>query len=129
MLYIFKSIEAMDQTTLIILSVFAIIILVYLLLPKADKIKVRSNKSYILFYRPSCPACVAFKPTWEKITQMINAECVSYNTEDPNTTTLIEQGGFDVPTIPTIYEVTERGKTKYEGLRTLEHIKNWAERS
>ena len=124
--------EINEQT--IIIAVEIEIILVYLLLPnlskQSKKISVGQG-SLVLFYRPTCPACVNFKPIWNDIKTNAGCKTIEFSTDDPDAEKVIKRYNLKVPTIPTIYKTNFDFSEweKFEGARSYDSIKNWAERS
>jgi len=122
----------LDDSTVIAIALVLVILFVYVLLPylgKRNTIAVpRSTISLVLFHRPSCSACVGFKPLWAKIKGSINCVTAEYDVLDPKTSDLIKRHNLSVPTIPTIYKLGVNGWEKFNGDRSYTSIKNWAER-
>lgn len=123
----------LDDNTVIVIGLVIVILFVYLLLPYLGgkrKITVpHQGTKLVLFYRPTCPACVGFKPLWETIGSSVNCTIAEYNTDEPQAAEVIKANNLSVPTIPTIYKVSVNGWEKFNGDRSYDSIKNWAERS
>jgi hypothetical protein len=120
----------LDIPTVVAL-VIGIIILVYILLPSNVKSINVGRGSLVLFHRPSCPACVGFKPTWHDIQKYGNCRTIEFNTENPETELVITRYNLSVQGVPTLYKVNADFTRweKFEGQRQYNIIKNWAERS
>lgn len=122
----------LDDNTVIVIGLVIVILFVYLLLPYLGgnrKIRVpNAGTKLVLFYRPDCPACVGFKPLWGTITSSVNCDTAEYNVNEPQAADVIKSNNLSVPTIPTIYKVTVNGWEKFNGDRSYNSIKNWAER-
>ena len=122
----------LDDNTVIVIGLVIVILFVYLLLPYLGgnrKIRVpNAGTKLVLFYRPDCQACVGFKPLWGTITSSVNCDTVEFNVNEPQAAEVIKSNNLSVPTIPTIYKVTVNGWEKFNGDRSYDSIKNWAER-
>jgi thiol-disulfide isomerase/thioredoxin len=64
----------------------------------------------VLFYKPTCPACIKMKPEWAKFKQLSN----KYREIDISNG---KPSDFNFNTVPSIFLVTPKYRKKYEGDR------------
>ncbi len=123
----------LSDETVIAIALVIVILFVYVLLPylgSRNKIVIRDPQTkLVLFYRPDCPACVRFKPLWGEIKGSINCQTVDFDVNEPQAAEMIKSNNLSVPTIPTIYKLSVNGWEKFNGDRSYNSIKNWAERA
>lgn len=83
------------------------------------------KKRVIFFFKPTCPYCVEFYPTWIELTVEIEGEAINGN-EDGSSEMMSD---YNVKSYPTI--ILKRGNDwkKYEGNRSkndiLEKLRNF----
>jgi thiol-disulfide isomerase/thioredoxin len=84
--------------------------------PKTSKTK---PDRVVLFFRPTCPACVAFKPTWDDVVKsMPHQKFEEVDTDKPGSDAREKYYGVDITSVPTMFLVTGKVVTKYEGSRS-----------
>ncbi len=84
--------------------------------------RVNVSNRVVLFFRPSCPACQEFKPTWEGLKQELKITFEDVNTESANASAKEKQYGVEVMSVPSIFIIVDGKVSKYEGNRDRDSL-------
>ena len=79
--------------------------------------KIDVSNRVVLFFRPSCPACQEFKPTWDALKQELHITFEDVNTEDAGAATKERQYGVEIMSVPSILIIVDGKVRKHEGPR------------
>jgi thioredoxin-like negative regulator of GroEL len=98
-------------------AIVIIILLIYWFRPQ-------DNYKLLYFYKPTCPACVAFKPIWESITKQLQRNCIPKEIDTTTKEGSSYSDNFEIKAVPTLILLAPNGERyKFnEGSRDTETV-------
>jgi len=102
--------------------VLVVILALFVLMQKDSKLPTSPDR-VVLFFRPSCPACKAFKPVWDDVVaSMPKQKFEEVDTDKPGSDAREKYYGVKFETVPAVFLIKNGVATKYNGARTKEAL-------
>jgi len=95
-----------------------ILVLAIFVYMKEDPKLTGTPDKVVLFFRPTCPSCREFKPTWDDVVKsMPNTKFEEVNTDESGSEEKEKIYGVEIKTVPAMFLIKDGKATQYSGPR------------